>query len=146
MAVLSATSDAERGSDLVPSGRIHIVTSIGAPAPIGPYSQGVVAGGFLFCSGQIGLDPSTGSVVPGGVVPETERALLNVNAVLEEAGAGLDDVVKVTLFLRDMQDFQAVNQVYARRFGESKPARSAVGVASLPKGALVEIEVIAKVP
>lgn len=117
-----------------------------APAPIGPYAQGVMMGDLVFCSGQIGLDPSSGTIVPGGVSAETERAFLNIEAVLDEAGATLRDVVKVTLFLKDMGDFSVVNEIYARHFGESKPARSAVGVSSLPRGALVEIEVIARVP
>lgn len=124
----------------------RIVSSKDAPTPIGPYSQGVVTGDLVFCSGQIGLDPTTGLLVPGGVAREAERALLNMKAVLGAAGAGLNEVVKVTLFLKNMGDFSDVNEVYSKYFGESKPARSTVEVSALPRGALVEIEAVAPVP
>ncbi len=114
-----------------------------APAPIGPYSQAVRSGGELFCSGQIAIDPKTGEIVAGDVSAQADRALQNLAAVLEAAGAGPDDVVKTTIFLIDMNDFAAVNGVYERFFGASKPARSTVAVAALPKGARVEIDCIA---
>lgn len=116
-----------------------------APSAIGPYSPGVVADGMIFLSGQIGLDPQSGSLA-AGVVAQAEQALSNIGALLAEAGAGFEDVVKCTVFLADIADFSAVNDVYAPRFPKPYPARSAVQVAALPAGALVEIEVIARVP
>lgn len=113
-----------------------------APAAIGPYSQGIRAGSFVFTSGQIALDPATGELVPGGIEREAERALQNLEAVLEAAGCGLADVVKVTAFLRDLNDFGAFNGVYARFFPQ-KPARSCVQVARLPRDAAVEVEAVA---
>lgn len=118
------------------------VTSSRAPAAIGPYSQAVRSGGWLFLSGQIGLGRD-GKVVEGGVGAEAERALLNLAAVLEEAGLSLRDVVKTTIYLADMADFAAVNEVYARHFEAPFPARATVAVAGLPKGVRVEIEAIA---
>ncbi|MDE2482836.1 MAG: RidA family protein [bacterium] len=115
-----------------------------APAPIGPYSQAVRAGKELFCSGQIALDPQTGELVGDDVAAQTDRALRNLGAVLAAAELSFEDVVKTTIFLVDMADFAAVNEVYARYFGESKPARSTVAVAGLPRGARVEIEAIAR--
>ncbi len=117
-----------------------------APAAIGPYSQGVVAGGFVFSAGQIGLDPASGEMVEGGVVAEALQAIQNLEAVLAAAGCGLSDVVKTTLFLADMRDFTAVNGVYDSRFASPYPARSAVEAAALPKGALFEIEAVAVLP
>jgi 2-iminobutanoate/2-iminopropanoate deaminase len=114
-----------------------------APAAIGPYSQGVIANGLLFTAGQIGLDPVTGQVVAGGVAEQTERVLQNLTAVFESAGTSWKNVVKTTVFLQDMRDFPTVNEVYARVVGESRPARSTVAVAGLPRGVLVEIEAIA---
>jgi 2-iminobutanoate/2-iminopropanoate deaminase len=119
------------------------VTSSGAPAAIGPYSQAIAADGTVFCSGQIGLDPTTGELVEG-VEAQVERALRNLDAVLDAAGATLADVVKTTIFLTDMGDFGAVNAVYARFMPDPPPARSTVAVAGLPKGALVEVEAIAR--
>ena len=113
-----------------------------APAAIGPYSQGIRAGSFVFTSGQIALDPATGELVPGGIEEEAERALQNLEAVLEAAGCGLADVVKVTAFLRDLNDFGAFNGVYARFFPQ-KPARSCVQVVRLPRDAAVEVEAVA---
>ncbi|MBS7157838.1 MAG: Rid family detoxifying hydrolase [Collinsella sp.] len=121
------------------------VASSLAPSAIGPYSPGVVADGMIFLSGQIGLDPRSGSLAVG-VVAQAEQVLSNIGALLAEAGAGFEDVVKCTVFLADIADFSAVNDVYASRFPKSYPARSAVQVAALPAGALVEIEVIARVP
>ena len=116
-----------------------------APAAIGPYSQAIVANGFVFTAGQIGLDPATGALVPGGVVPETKRALQNLLAVLEAAGSGPDRIVKTTVFLADLGDYADVNALYAEAVASPFPARSAVQVAALPKGARVEIEAIAVV-
>jgi 2-iminobutanoate/2-iminopropanoate deaminase len=114
-----------------------------APAAIGPYVQAVAVGPFLFTSGQIALDPHTMQVIDGGVTEQTERVLRNLAAVLEAAGCGLKDVVKTTVFLKDMNDFQAMNEVYGRHFGDQPPARSTVEVARLPKDVRVEIEVVA---
>ena len=114
-----------------------------APAAIGPYSQGVIANGMLFTAGQIALDPATGQVVSGGVTEQTERVLQNLAAVFESAGTSWNNVVKTTIFLQDMRDFPAVNEVYARLIGEARPARSTVAVSGLPRGVLVEIEAIA---
>jgi len=119
------------------------VTSSGAPAAIGPYSQAIASDGTVFCSGQIGLDPTTGELVEG-VEAQAERALRNLEAVLDAAGVTLTDVVKTTVFLADMGDFATVNAVYARFMPDPPPARSTVAVAGLPKGALVEIEAIAR--
>lgn len=120
----------------------HIETKE-APKPIGPYSQGVISGGLLFCSGQIALDPATGEVVPGDVAAQTERVLQNLLAVLKGAKMGPENVVKTTVFLSDMADFPKMNEVYARYFGKEPPARSTVQAAGLPKGVRVEIDVIA---
>ncbi len=117
-----------------------------APAAIGPYAQAVSAGGFLFTAGQIALDPGTMTVVPGDVVPQTERVLANLAAVLAQAGCGWGEVVKTTVFLQDMADFPRFNEVYARTLGDARPARSTVQVAGLPRGVLVEVEAIAKLP
>jgi 2-iminobutanoate/2-iminopropanoate deaminase len=114
-----------------------------APAAIGPYSQAVAANGFLFTAGQIPLDPATGQVIAGDVTAQTERVLTNLAAVLEAAGASWSAVVRTTVFLHDMNDFPAVNQVYARVLGNARPARSTVQVAALPRGVLVEIDAIA---
>lgn len=114
-----------------------------APRPVGAYSQAVAAGGFVFCAGQIGIDPATGSVVPGGVAAEAGRALENLAAVLEVAGLTLDDVVKTTVFLVDIADAAVVNDVYRRYFADPAPARSTVAVAALPLGARIEIEAVA---
>jgi 2-iminobutanoate/2-iminopropanoate deaminase len=114
-----------------------------APAAVGPYSQAVEANGFVFVSGQLGLDPATGKFVDGGVEAQAERALDNMAAILEAAGLGFADVVKTTVLLDSMGDFKAVNAVYARRFPEAPPARAAVAVATLPLDGLVEIEAIA---
>ena len=117
-----------------------------APAAIGPYSQAVCAGGFVFSAGQIGLDPASGEMVGGGVVAEALQAITNLEAVLAAAGCSLSDVVKTTLFLADMRDFTAVNGVYDSRFSAPYPARSAVEASALPKGALFEIEAVAILP
>lgn len=119
------------------------IVAEGAPEAIGPYSQAIEAGPYLFCSGQIALDPTTGEVVAGGVEAQTRRVLENLKVVLETAGSGLDRVVKTTVFLTDMADFVTLNGVYAEYFLEKPPARSTVAVASLPKGVAVEIEAVA---
>lgn len=119
------------------------ISTSAAPAAIGPYSQAIAVDETVFCSGQIGLDPSTGEVVQGGVEAETERALRNLAAVLDAAGGSLNDVVKTTIFLADMNDFTAVNGVYARHMPDPPPARSTFAVAALPRGARVEIEAVA---
>jgi 2-iminobutanoate/2-iminopropanoate deaminase len=120
------------------------VSTAGAPAAIGPYSQGVVADGFFFSAGQAALDPVSGMLVEGGIEPETERVMANLTAVLDAAGATWGDVVKTTIFLVDVADFGTVNAIYGRFVGDPPPARSTVAVAALPKGARVEIEVIAR--
>ncbi len=122
------------------------VSTNGAPAAIGPYSQGIASGDLVFCSGQLGLDPSTGEMVEGGVEAQAERALRNLGAVLDAAGVGMNDVVKTTLFLASMDDFAAVNAVYAKFMPEPPPARSTFAVSALPKGGLIEIEAIARRP
>lgn len=120
------------------------VSTNGAPAAIGPYSQGIASGDLVFCSGQLGLDPSTGEMVEGGVEAQAERALRNLGAVLDAAGVGMNDVVKTTLFLASMDDFAAVNAVYTKFMPEPPPARSTFAVSALPKGGLIEIEAIAR--
>jgi 2-iminobutanoate/2-iminopropanoate deaminase len=124
---------------------LEFVSTSGAPKAIGPYSQGVVTDGFLFTAGQIALDPARGELVTGGIAEQTERALENLRAILTEAGTDFSRVIKTTVFLVDMADFTAMNEVYGRAFGTHRPARSTVAVAALPRGARVEIEVIATV-
>lgn len=115
----------------------------GAPAAIGPYSQGIQAGQYLFVSGQLPLDPATGAFPEGGIQAQTAQSIKNVQAILQEAGTDLTHVVKTTVFLTDMTDFAAINEIYATFFKDNPPARSAVQVAALPKGAAIEIEAIA---
>jgi 2-iminobutanoate/2-iminopropanoate deaminase len=117
-----------------------------APKAIGPYSQGIVANGFLFTAGQIALDPVSGQVIQGDVKAQTERVLANLGEVLAAAGASWRHVVKTTVFLHDMNDFPAVNEIYGRVLGDSRPARSTVQVSGLPRGVLVEIDAIAEIP
>ncbi len=124
----------------------EIVRTEHAPKAIGPYSVGVKANHFVFTAGQIGLIPETGVIIVGGVEAETRQALTNVRAILEEAGSSLEQVVKTTVFLMDMADFSRMNAVYGEFFTTNPPARSAVQVAGLPKGALVEIEAIGLIP
>jgi 2-iminobutanoate/2-iminopropanoate deaminase len=120
-----------------------VVKASAAPEPIGPYSVAIRAENFLFTSGQIGLDPATGEIVPGGIEEETRQVLKNLRAVLEAAGSSLAKVLKTTVFLRDMDDFSRMNGVYAEFFTANYPARTTVAAAGLPKGARVEIEAVA---
>ena len=120
-----------------------VISTTKAPAAIGPYSQAIKVGNLVYTSGQIPIDPATGLFVAGGIKEQTRQSLLNVKAILEEAGLTMSDVVKTTVFMADMNDFADMNAVYAEFFAEPYPARSAVAVKTLPKGALVEIEVIA---
>src|SRR5919198_3480726 len=120
------------------------IRTSGAPAAVGPYSQGIAIDGLVFCSGQIGLDPASGELVEGGVEAEADRALRNLAAVLDAAGATMADVVKTTVFLADIADFAAVNAIYARHFPDPPPARSTFAVGALPKEARVEVEAIAR--
>jgi 2-iminobutanoate/2-iminopropanoate deaminase len=122
---------------------IKTITTSKAPAAIGPYSQAVQAGNLLFCSGQIPLNPVSGEIVEGNIRRQAEQVMENIAAVLSAAGAGFSDVIKVTIYLVDMNDFGVVNEVYGSCFLEHKPARSTVAVSSLPRGVLLEIEVIA---
>ena len=122
-----------------------IVATDRAPRAIGPYSQAVRAGDFVFASGQIPIDPVNGEFVPGGIGEQTEQVLLNLTAVFEAAGVGMNQVVKTTVFLADMDDFTAMNEVYGRFFGDAPPARATVQAARLPRDARVEIEAIALV-
>ena len=124
---------------------LDFVSTAGAPKAIGPYSQGVIANGFLFTAGQVALDPDKGELVPGGITEQTTRALENLRAILKQAGSDFSQVVKTTVFLVDMADFSSMNEIYGRAFGQHRPARSTVAVAALPRGARVEIEVIAAV-
>ena len=120
-----------------------VVTTTSAPKAIGPYAQAVWAGDLLFCAGQIPLDPATGTLVAGGIAEQTMRVLENIQGLLQSQGLGCGNVVKTTVFLRDMNQFAAMNEVYARYFPLEPPARSTVEVARLPKDALIEIEVVA---
>jgi 2-iminobutanoate/2-iminopropanoate deaminase len=122
---------------------MQILSTDAAPKAIGPYSQAVVAGGLLFTAGQIALDPETTQVIEGGVPEQTDRVFRNLQAVLASANLQFADVVKTTVFLRDMADFTAMNEVYARYMGDHRPARSTVAVAGLPRNVLVEIEMVA---
>jgi 2-iminobutanoate/2-iminopropanoate deaminase len=127
----------------VPHQRIETET---APAAIGPYSQAIVAGGFLFTAGQIALDPVTGKIVEGGIVDQTTRVLANLREVLAKAGATWADVVKSTVYLVDLAEFPVVNEIYGKHLGSARPARSTVQVAALPRGGLIEIDLIALLP
>ena len=121
----------------------EIIATDKAPRAIGPYSQAVRAGGFIFASGQIPFDPATGEFVPGGIDEQTEQVLKNLTAVFAAAGVGMDQIVKTTVFLADMAAFTAMNDMYARFFGDAPPARSTVQAAGLPRGARIEIDAIA---
>jgi len=124
----------------------QVIATPKAPAAVGPYSQAIKANGFVFTAGQLGLDPATGKLVEGDVTDQARQALKNLQAILEAAGSSLEQVVKVTVFLKDINDFKRVNEVYAEFFTSQPPARSAVQVAALPLGGLVEIEAVAVAP
>jgi 2-iminobutanoate/2-iminopropanoate deaminase len=117
-----------------------------APAAIGPYSQAIVAGGFLFTAGQIALDPATGKIVDGGIVEQTTRVMANLREVLAKSGATWADVVKSTVYLVDLAEFPVVNEIYGKHLGNARPARSTVQVAALPRGGLIEIDLVALLP
>lgn len=119
------------------------VESADAPKAVGPYSQAIIANGFVYTAGQLGTDPKTGALAEGDIVAQAEQALKNIEAVLKAAGVGMEDVVKTTVFLSDMNDFAKMNEVYARRFKQPFPARSTVQVARLPRDAKIEIETVA---
>lgn len=119
------------------------ISTQNAPAAIGPYSQAIEVNGFVYASGQLPIDPATRAFPDGGVKEQTRQSILNVNAILEEAGLALSNVVKTTVYLADMGDFAAMNEVYSQFFAQPFPARSAIAVKALPKGALVEVEVVA---
>jgi 2-iminobutanoate/2-iminopropanoate deaminase len=123
---------------------LRTISTDDAPAAIGPYSQAIVTDGWVFCSGQIPIDPATGEVLRGSAAEQTELIFSNIKAVLAEAGSSLSRVVKATVFISDMDLFATVNEVYARHFGEHRPARSTVAVRTLPKSVDVEIEVVAR--
>lgn len=123
-----------------------IIRTDAAPAPVGPYSQAVESGGFLFCSGQIAIDPKSNQVLTGPVEEQAKQVMENIRAVLTTAGLDFKHIVKTTIYLINMNDFSAVNEVYARYFQEEPPARSTIAVSGLPKGVHVEIEVLAKRP
>lgn len=125
---------------------IKIVHTADAPAAIGPYSQGVVANGFLFTAGQIAIDPKSGQVIAGDVRAQTERVMSNLAAVIATVNATWKDIVKTTVFIHDMNDFPAINEVYGRALGDARPARSTVQVSALPRGVLVEIEAVVAIP
>ena len=126
-----------------PGGQHQVISTVRAPLPVGPYSQAVLAGDTLYCAGQIGFDPETGRMVSGGVVAETRQVLENIRCVLEAAGFEREDVVQAQVFLADLGDYGAMNEVYSAFFGDHHPARAAFEVAALPKGARVEIIVVA---
>ncbi|HEX4744118.1 MAG TPA: RidA family protein [Candidatus Limnocylindria bacterium] len=122
---------------------LRTIKADGAPKAVGPYSHATVGGDLIFCSGQVPLDPETGELVGGDIAAQTDRILDNLAAVLTAAGSSLDRVLKTTVFLADIGDFAAMNEAYAKRFGEHRPARSTVGVGGLPRGARIEIECVA---
>jgi 2-iminobutanoate/2-iminopropanoate deaminase len=119
------------------------ISTTHAPAAIGPYSQGIVANGFLFTAGQIALDPATGKIVDGGIVEQTERVMQNLQQVLEAASVSWTDVVKTTIYLHDISHFPTVNEIYGKGLGDARPARSTVQVSGLPRGGLIEIDAVA---
>jgi 2-iminobutanoate/2-iminopropanoate deaminase len=124
---------------------VNQVTTDKAPAAIGPYSQATIANGFLFSAGQIALDPATGQLSPGDIVAQTERVMQNLKAILDSAGTNWDSVVKTTVYLNDLAHFPTVNEIYGKWIGSARPARSTVQVSALPRGALVEIDLIAAI-
>ena len=135
---------AKKSSKAPARAKLGVVKTASAPSAIGPYSQAITAGGFLFTAGQIAIDPATSQVVAGDVRAQTDRVMKNLSAVLAAAGVSWKDVVKTTVFLHDMSDFPTVNEIYGAALGEARPARSTVQVAGLPRGVLVEIDAVAK--
>lgn len=129
-----------------PRAELSTISSAGAPAAIGPYAQAVAVGGLVFTAGQVGLDPATGSLVEGGFEPQARRVLANLQAVLAAAGCGFADVVKATVYITDFAHFPTLNSVYAEAMGDHRPARTTVAVSALPKGALLEIDLVARIP
>lgn len=125
---------------------LEVISTSQAPAAIGPYAQGIVANGFLFTAGQIAIDPATGEMTELDIVAQTRRVLSNLTALLAAAGAGWGDVVKTTVYLTDMGDFPIINDIYGQAVGAARPARSTVQVAALPRGALIEIDAMARLP
>ncbi len=140
MIAVSHAAQAQGGS------KPKAVSTEGAPKAIGPYAQGVVAGGFLFTAGQTPRDPATGKQVEGDIGVQTNRVFDSLEAILKAGGCGLSDVVKATVYLTDLGDFEKMNEAYAKRFGDTRPARSTVQVAKLPGGASIEIDFVARVP
>ena len=129
-----------------PATHLHPVSSAGAPAAIGPYSQAIAVSSFLYTSGQVGLDPATGELAPGGFEAQARRVFANLAAVLAAGGCGFADVIKATVYLADMADFPPLHAIYAEAMGDHRPARSTVQAAGLPKGARVEIDLVARIP
>ena len=125
---------------------VKTVHTAKAPAAIGPYSQGIIANGFLFTAGQIPIDPATGETIEGDIVAQTERVMKNLEAILAEAGASWKDVVKTTVYMLDLSEFPRMNEVYGRAFGDARPARSTVQVSALPRAVMVEIDLVAALP
>ena len=138
-----ARRPAGRGAAAPKSTKKKVLASAGAALPVGPYSQGIQAGGFIFVAGEKGIDPKTNQIVPGGIVAETRQTLENIQAILAAAGASLDDAVAVTVHMTDLAEFQAMNQVYAEYFRSAPPGRTTVQVTGLPAGAHIEITVTA---
>ena len=141
--VLAAAALAACGSGNADTRTKRVISTSAAPTPIGPYSQGILFGETLYCSGQIGIDPATGKLIDGGISAEADRALKNLGAILQAAGMDYSDVVMATIFLTDINDFAAVNAVYANYFTVDPPGRQAIQVGALPAGALVEISLVA---
>jgi 2-iminobutanoate/2-iminopropanoate deaminase len=147
-AILSATMCAVvlSGCATAPPSELRFIAVTGAPKAAGPYSQGVVANGQLFTAGMVPRDPTTNAMVPGDITAQTNRVVDNLEAILKGAGCSLKDVVKVTVYLADINDFAKMNEVMAARFGDHKPARSTIQAAKLPAGASIEVDVVARVP
>jgi 2-iminobutanoate/2-iminopropanoate deaminase len=145
--LLNSTSPAPEwkaaGAPAPKSAKKKVLASSGAALPVGPYSQGIQAGGFIFVAGEKGIDPKTNQIVPGGIAAETRQTLENIRAILAEAGASFDDAVAVTVHMTDLGEFQAMNQVYAEYFRNAPPGRTTVQVAALPAGAHIEITLTA---
>jgi 2-iminobutanoate/2-iminopropanoate deaminase len=146
VAVAQPQKDQSKSSTAASSSNRSVVEAKDAPKPIGPYSQAIKAGDFVFCAGQIALDPATGQLIQGDVSAQADRVLKNLSVVLAAAGTDLDHAVKTTIYLKNISDFTVVNEVYGRYFKSLPPARSTVGVAALPRDALIEIDIVATMP